>query len=297
MKKREQQIEQQSDHGTATFPCTVYEYDAPVENSEKIYCHWHRDVELLYILEGNATLTINQETHAIQKGDFILIPVSQVHMVTGDTFHPFRFIAVLFHPDFISSFGSDAVQQKYIEPLLQWEFNCSPVIHNCLFFHDMLSDVVLCWHTQADGYELQIKSDLIAIFTRLYSLVSCHRETIPSSSDYRIALIKDLISFIQEHYMENISLSHTASAFSISRGYLCHFFREMTNMSFTEYVNLYRISISCRQLKETDLPVSAIAERVGFQNISYFNRTFRKFMSVSPQHYRKQHLSTDPYIM
>lgn len=47
--------EEKAKHGTASFPCSVYMIDAPVKNKEKIYCHWHSEVELLYILEGNAT--------------------------------------------------------------------------------------------------------------------------------------------------------------------------------------------------------------------------------------------------
>lgn len=290
MKSKTIQQEEKTQHGTASFPCSVYEYDAPVDIAEKIYCHYHKEVELLYITEGHATLTVNHRIYAIGKGDFIIIPVSHLHMVIGDTKHAFRFVACVFHPDFIASFGNDIIQQKYNHAIINWNFTYSPVIHNDEILKEQFSLILQRWKSKDDGFELQIKIAILTIFSHLYSLASKAKSETSEMSDYKITVLKSLIRYIQNNYASAISLSSTASHFSVSKGHLCRFFKEMTNMSFTEYLNYYRITKSTELLIRTDLPISTISENVGFNNLSFFDRTFQKYMHETPTGYRRSHI-------
>ena len=293
MKKDTLKQEEKTQHGTASFPCSVYEYDAPVEIAEKIYCHYHKEVELLYIKEGHATLTINHRIYAISKDDFIIIPANHLHMVIGDTEHTFRFIACVFHPDFIASFGNDIVQQKYNHAIINWNFTHSPVIHNDKVLKEQFSSILQEWKEKKDGYELRIKIAVLTVFSHLYSLASYARSETSELSDYRINMLKSLIRYIQNNYASPVSLSSTAEHFSISKGHLCRLFKEMTNMSFTEYLNYYRITKSAELLASTDLSISAISENTGFNNFSFFDRTFVKYMHETPRSYRRSHSLSD----
>lgn len=282
--------EEQTKHGNASFPCSLYEYSAPISISEKIYCHYHAEVEFLYITEGNATLTINHRIYAISQGDFIMIPSSHLHMVIGDNLHPFRFIACVFHPDFISSFGNDTIQQKYINSLVNWNYTHSPVIHHDSYLESTMNSVLDTWKLKNDGYELHIKIDILSIISHLYTLVSKESKVTISSSDYKINLLKSVIQHIQNYYFTSITLANTAQHFSISKSHLSRFFKEMTNMNFTDYLNYYRINKSAELLLTTDLSISEIAERTGFHNFSFFDRTFFRYMNETPRNYRKQHV-------
>lgn len=102
--------EEQTKHGNISFPCAVYTINAPIDETEKIYCHWHKEVELLYIMEGHAALTLDDHVIPVNQGDCIFIPSNHVHMVTGDN-TSFCFTAVVFHPDLVRSFGSDAIER------------------------------------------------------------------------------------------------------------------------------------------------------------------------------------------
>lgn len=75
--------------------------------------------------------------------------------------------------------------------------------------------------------------------------------------------------------------------FHVSEGHLCRFFKSMTRMSPVEYINFYRISMSMELLRQTDMEISEISMRTGFNNISYYNRTFRKYMHMTPSQYRE----------
>ena len=61
----------------------------------------------------------------------------------------------------------------------------------------------------------------------------------------------------------------------------------MTNMSPFDYLNYFRVSKSARLLRETDLSISTVAGQTGFNNISYYNRTFRRYMHITPGEYRR----------
>ncbi len=274
-------------HGNASFPCSVYEYSAPIENKEKIYCHWHKEVELLYIISGNCLLKINHQSYFVQAGDFVFIPVNQVHMAIGDQEHAFQFIALVFHPDFISSFGNDYIQQTVIDPMVHWKYETSPVMKHDAFLADIMHHILSVWQKHEVGYALDIKTQVFLVLNHIYAKVSQENMVQISAVDYKVTEIKKMISFIQKNYMKNLTLASTASFFSISKGHLCRFFKEMTGMSFVEYVNYYRINESCELLKKTNYSISVISEMTGFHTVSYFNRTFQKYMHKTPKEYRR----------
>lgn len=281
-------VEEQTNHGPATFPCAVYQVKAAQSKREKIYCHWHKEVELLLILSGSASLHIGQKIYPVSSGTFALIPSNAVHMAFGSTDEEFRFIAVLFHPDFLRSFGSDSIQEKYLSPLFRWQFDCSPVLPDTQDFPDLILDIASCYQKKADGYELYIKARLLQLCFLLYQYAKDFQFQKQDSRDYQISLIKDMMIYLQEQCSETVTLQEMADHFHISKGHLCRFFKEMTNTSPIDYLNYYRINKSSQLLRDTDLSISAVAGQTGFNNISYYNRTFRKYMHMTPGEYRKK---------
>ena len=287
-------LEEQTVHGHAVFPCAVYEVNAAINQAEKIYCHWHHELELLYILEGSASLHAGNQITPISVGDFVWVPSNYVHMVLGETGEAFRFIAVVFHPDFLRSFGNDAIQEKYLSPLFKWQFDCSFVLKNASVYQKLILDIVAGYREKSEGYELLIKTRLLEICTKLYQYAKDYQLQKQDSKDYRSTLAKDMILYLQTLYDEPFSLAQMAEHFHISKGHLCRFFKEMTNMSPVDYLNYFRITKSAILLRDSDLAISAIALQTGFNNISYYNRTFRKYMHETPGEYRKglEHLSS-----
>lgn len=92
--------------------------------------------------------------------------------------------------------------------------------------------------------------------------------------------------YLQEHYDEAVTIPEIAEHFYISKGHLCRFFKEMTNMPPIDYLNYFRINKSALLLRNTDLSVIAVAGQTGFNNTSYYNRTFRRYMHMTPWEYR-----------
>lgn len=94
-------------------------------------------------------------------------------------------------------------------------------------------------------------------------------------------------SFVAEHYRENISLQDAAVAAGISPSYLSHLFSQRLLVTFTDYLASVRIDTAKELLKSTNMTVTEIAHRVGYEDHNYFIRTFKKVVGISPGQYRK----------
>jgi len=104
---------------------------------------------------------------------------------------------------------------------------------------------------------------------------------------YRKEIIQ-LIDYLKMHYAENITLSSASRYINMSESYLSSMFKKETGMSFVEYLTRLRIEKAAELLKTTDMPSYLVAEKVGYDNINYFGRSFKKVMGVSPSHYRSR---------
>ena len=89
--------------------------------------------------------------------------------------------------------------------------------------------------------------------------------------------IQQIEIYVSLHYNHDIPIDEIASLVHMNRSSFCVFFKRMKGVSFTNYLNTYRMDIACRLLSTTDKSVSEIAYGVGFNNLSHFCRTFLKY--------------------
>lgn len=92
---------------------------------------------------------------------------------------------------------------------------------------------------------------------------------------------KRVIQYIEEHYSRKLSLREVAKISNYSEAAFCRYFKKMTRLSFTTFVNNYRIDIAKRLLRE-GASVTEVAFSCGFEGVSYFNRTFKKVTGINP---------------
>ncbi|RAV19569.1 response regulator [Paenibacillus contaminans] len=97
-----------------------------------------------------------------------------------------------------------------------------------------------------------------------------------------------LLAYIKENIAGDLSLSRAAEVVNMNESYLSYLFKKETQTGYIEYVNQVRTEKAAELLQSTNLPSYAIAEQVGYDNINYFGRIFKKIKGVSPQQYRAQ---------
>ena len=108
------------------------------------------------------------------------------------------------------------------------------------------------------------------------------------------ATIRDVLNFVDFHYMEPLSLESLALRYSVNKNYLSTRFSKEVGMTLTDYINLTRVRRSLKLLNDSSLSMQDVAERVGFTDANYYTRTFKKIHGTTPHEYRRSLKQTAP---
>ena len=136
------------------------------------------------------------------------------------------------------------------------------------------------------GYELYIKGALTVMLGVLFRerYYTKYREY---AGRKEIAQVKQAMQYVEKHCRKQLSVEELAAVIGYSRYHFMHFFKQHTGYTATQYIHLVRTSQAARLLEDTEYSVSEISEQVGFQEVSYFIKTFSKRFGISPLQYRK----------
>ena len=102
-----------------------------------------------------------------------------------------------------------------------------------------------------------------------------------------------MLQYIQHNY-QTLSLSSLAELFHYSEPHLCTLIKQNTGLNFTELIKRLRLSDAMDYLLNTNIKISEIADRIGYNSADHFSRVFRSVYKISPQEYRKHHKNTEP---
>ena len=120
-------------HGTALFPIALYEITSTLWMEERIWYHWHEELEILVVTRGCARMNIAGRSHDIREQDIVIVPSGALHSASRTPGHPFCFFALVFSPSFLDRSGSDDIYRKYIAPVFETGFSfrntLSPTAH------------------------------------------------------------------------------------------------------------------------------------------------------------------------
>ena len=161
-----------------------------------------------------------------------------------------------------------------------------PYIHLCQLAHDLTRTNVENKNTSAmrsDGTALLMLADLIRYFS-VYSLPGTTTGTGQSND-----ILRKIISYVNEHYTEKLSLEEVANQVGFSREYFCRFFKQHMGITFLRYLNEVRISHAGRILMNTDKSISEVMQESGFTNQTIFNRLFKEIYGMTPRQARNSY--------
>ena len=253
-------------------------------------CHWHDDVEFLYIRNGYMYYNINGEVIKLNQGEGVFVNSRQLHYGYSADRHDCEFLCVLLNPVLLGSMVR--VEKKYIEPLTS-----NQAFSYMLFsHHDTLSDLlrsVYDIYTNAqDGFELELQILFYQIWLILYKYMPKNASDSDYISQDRSSL-REILSFLKTHYNEKLSIPEIAASGGVSQSKCFQIFRNCVGCTPMEYLTEYRLTESRRLLSETDFSMTEIAGRVGFGSSSYYTLCFRRQYHCTPSEYRKRNANRD----
>lgn len=272
-------------HGTKEFPfaCYVMENLRPGFN---VPLHWHDEIEILYMKSGSLTLTINQVSYTGKPGDIFLVNPKEIHGMTTNDLRT-RYHALLF-PLRFSSFqsknsGSNAFYLPFSEGrlLLRNKISDEPLHKETVH---TICRILSLYQAKTTGFQLGIQIQCAQLLYTLYT-GSSYQRLAPTGSEANTN--REILAYLQANYPNKISLEEMADAFHMSEKYFSRYFKKHFQTTFTGYLNSLRLENAAKLLTDTDLAITEIAMQSGFNNVSYFIRTFRDAFGCSPLHYRK----------
>ncbi len=219
------------------------------ETPERIMLIWPRREEFLFRLESG----LSEEVH-----DLIL----ELFQFLRETAAPLSDIK---HYCFQLSFLTQNIVAQYVEQVKSHS--------STLSMQNMLNTMFTIGELQK--YYLQFFGNITEIFKE------CN---IYSNSD----VIVNVKTYVQKNYDKDLNLEFLSSLFYLNRSYLSHLFKEKTGQNFVDYLNDIRIEKAKELLNETDKKMYSIAKAVGYDNIKYFFRVFKRKTGITPEQYRKQ---------
>lgn len=267
--------------GTTDFPIEFYHVEEAHPQYKMPY-HWHIEFEIIRILSGSFSLTIEDLYFTARTGDFVLIPASFLHAGIPDSC---VYECVVFDINMLL-FRNDSCL-KYLKQISSHEIHTR--IHFTASDNLLHQTVWTMFHALAEkksGYQLLVLGCLFQLFGLIITgqdYTSAASDT--SRSHRRIQKLRQVLEYIEASYQKPITLEQLSRCAGMSPKYFCRFFHEMTHYTPMNYVNYYRIERACYQLVTTDFSITEIAYNSGFNDLSYFIKTFRKYKGITPRRY------------
>lgn len=285
-------------HGTAQKPITGIHFctgkGTPYPDHFFVERHWHHTVEIIYILKGEFHFEINLENYLLKTGDICFLNGEDLHQITGigsDTAHD----VLIFDPLILNFSYPDELEEQIIAPFLARKQILPHIIHPsdsahtsiCPVFQQIMELSV----RKSSGWYAECKLlllRLLCIMAEQHLLVTAEN-SITASDFIKIDRYKKLVSYMEEHYPEPVTLEQLGNVIACNPQYLCRFFKEITGTSPVRYLIERRIEHACKLLTETGKPILEISLDCGFENASYFIRKFRQLKGCTPKEYRNNH--------
>lgn len=279
-------------HGSFTFPVGIYETQLDLNVLGYVNWHWHDEMQYAYVTVGTVSFYVNRTKVTLKKGQGIFINSGVLHMAKAAGRPDSTYVCIDVHPTLLRGYPGNAVDQKYIRPYLKNEqftycvFQDTQPDERKLLEH--LQEIFEEYSSQERGYEYKIYVHLLIIWWELIHLSVPEVDTSPVSSTDNERL-KTLLSYIQEHYKEKLTLQECANSIGLCTSECCRFFKHSMNCTIFTYLTNYRIEQSISTLLSTTKSISEVAYDNGFSSTSYFIDKFHKKTGRTPLEFRKNH--------
>ena len=271
-------------HGTDVFPFAYYYVNAS-HSRYTMNMHWHREFELVRVLEGQLDMTLNEKPLHVKAGDFIFIHSGVLHSGIP---HDCTYECLVFDLQAIRNICPAC------DPYIRRITEKSVVVRD--HFHEddqtittLLPAIFDTMRTTPPGYEMTVTGAIYQLLGTIFG-EKLYVEDIPHagrSEMKRITQLKSALDYIDANYMHPITLQQLADASSMTPKSFCRFFRSMTQQTPMDFVNRQRIEHACDELASTTDSVTDIALACGFNDLSYFIKIFKRYMGVTPRAYQR----------
>ncbi|MGB8452413.1 MAG: AraC family transcriptional regulator [Anaerocolumna sp.] len=257
-----------------SFPI-IFHLDTKIKQQSDFLPHWHENIEILYVLEGMITVLSDASSMTARKDEIIVINSNNVHHI--QTLEEVsKYYCLIIDRKFCEEFG------LYTEEIVFQRLIKDKVL---IDKYNVIKDEFI---SQKAFFKAEIKSqviDLVVCLYRNYILSESPFSNKPETN--KIEIIKKAIRYIQDNYDKDISISDIADEAGLSKFYFCRIFKEITGHTTVCFINILRCTNAKKLLQSGKYSVEEAAFICGFDNLSYFSKTYKKHMGCLPSSSKK----------
>ena len=283
-------LKENTTHGDFILPFSIYKGTIS-PSFPSIATHWHEEIEVIIVLDGSCNYRINLDSFLINKGDILIIGSQSLHSLTSIPNKNMTWASFVFNINMLKSSSTDGALLKYIAPLLNHEHQLPIIIKDNTTCYskifDVIENILYCYYDKDIAYELELKSLLFKFFSLLYknNLIKKHqsKNNITFNTTNKIKLV---LNYINDNYSEDISINTLAELCDYSEYHFMRFFKKHIGLTCIQYINNLRLEKSSILLTSTNNAIMDISLEVGFDNLSYFNKLFKRKYNLTPKEFR-----------
>lgn len=249
--------------------------------------HYHPEMEIILVLKGEPTFTINGAQQKYQPQDIIVINPHDSHAIISNI-EPSTLLILYLNPEFFKGYFPQMNSLRLISNKLISQ-------NKELFLYTFLS-LAKTYAKKEPFYQISCASYLNIM---MHDILLGFKIYEANPDDYSIKSINDerilnIIRYIQTHYSEKISIQELAEELNLSVSYLSYFIKKNLNQSFTQFLTYIRYVNAKRMIHEKEFTLVEISEMTGFSDYRYMNQAFQKFLNKTPNEYKNSILQKPP---
>ena len=249
--------------------------------------HWNSDLEIIYLLNGDADIILEKSKMKLVQGEFIVIDVNRIYELLCR--ESFMQVSVHVDREFLLSGAGVHPDSDQIGLM----FRCSredltheqlqPYLEIC----DLFKKLVPLYINEPYGYHLKTESIVLDILYRIvrYFSIPLYKDNIGELTQEQ-KRVQQFLDYIEDHYKEPLTLADMADAFGLSREYFSRIFHASLGMTFSDHLSRVRIAHFYHDLSATDLPVMELLDVHGITNYKHFSKRFKEIYGCTPRDIR-----------
>jgi len=264
--------------------------------------HLHKSPEFVYVLEGEATYTVDSNTVRLQKGGMALVLSNQIHSFHADDYA--KLFIYVFSSDLVEHFNKILGRKTGNTP----EFTVNRHVRNFMLTNYILplcakvspdeenheSQEEIGWLITSPQYASSkpIPPDMTSELTMLPFLyavcdgyLSCVK--LVEARQKTDNVVHKLLIYVSEHFTEDITLNSVANTLGYEPHYVSRCFNSFIGIGFKQFLNNYRVDYAKNLLMDKNISITSAAYTSGFQSIRSFNRIFQETVGMTPTEFRK----------
>ena len=280
------ELKENKPHGTKDDPFSIY-HIANAKRSFQIPIHWHDEFEIIYVKSGFLTVSISGENYIGKTGDAFVVSPGNLHFMGSQTGNV-DYFTFLFPLKYISFRTDDILDDKLLEPLNSGHLIINPEIEDTV--KEQCEQLVEIYGAKKEESQSKITAQIKTKIILLQFILELWKRgfIVENDTSGKNTVEKEMVSYIQQNFTGKILLKEFGEQFHLSEKYISRYFKEHFHITISQYVTYLRLEHAKHLLQDTNIPVTEVAMQSGYQNVSYFIRSFKKTYGMSPLKYRNK---------